>query len=652
MSVFDFNDFRGGYMTDVPTDLMKDNELLQADNCYWRNGLKQRLGKASVVSLTGSAIRGGIRTKVAGNWYTFLGVDTTAAGAVELKYGTATAFTTLTMPSGTAYTLQTGYDVQFAVLDERVVAVNGYDKPTVIWNSATTAFQTETLERYDLRTMASADWNAGQYYPSLSATMYMTDTSDAQSAASQDFAFATYSVTSGFWVACAHTFNKVTLYDAKANATGSMTFEYYGRASSGAATGWTSFTPINTPTWTAAENKEIEMNFPIDANTNELLMEKVASLNSSIGGVFAMRFTNANTIDSTTAWACANIKLEHSQYLTQILLNDRPDTVATHKSHLILGAGNWMHISPYSTVKGWREADKEYFSEGGLVQQMVPQLDYLAILLDNAIYGLYGNSWQNWSTKLLVSRGTIGKRTAAVVNEEVYFVSRDGIYGWNGSRLLKLSKHIKSDIDSYTKTNAAAAQINGEYWVSFPSNAITETFDPDTLRIDDVGDGRVSFYKFTGYQVDQFIPYTGALDTGALMAIVNTGSQARLDQLETANYDKISASATIPYVFRTRDIPFEKSQQAKVFRRLKIQAAQATATAGAGYRLVHHAFRSDGAATYSASFAVSVGSDIYTTYLGIPPGIEGYTYGLSVSHDTQYDANFFGFSVDVEKRSY
>ena len=199
-----------------------------------------------------------------------------------------------------------------------------------------------------------------------------------------------------------------------------------------------------------------------------------------------MRFTNANTIDSTTAWACAYLKAEHSQYLTQLFLNDRPDRVATHKSHLVLGAGNWMRVSPYSSVKGWREQDKEFFSEGGLIQAMVPHLDYLAILLDNSIYGLYGNSWQNWSTRLLVSnKGTIAKRSAVVVNEEVYFVARDGIYGWNGSRLLKLSKHIQDDIDSFTLTDAAAIQYQSEYWISFPTDGNVLIFDPDTLRLDE-----------------------------------------------------------------------------------------------------------------------------------------------------------------------
>jgi hypothetical protein len=56
--------------------------------------------------------------------------------------------------------------------------------------------------------------------------------------------------------------------------------------------------------------------------------------------------------------------------------------------------------------------------------------------------------------------------------------------------------------------------------------------------------------------------------------------------------------------------------------------------------------------TASANVNVTVGTDQYMTYLGIPPGIDGYTYGVEVTHDTQYDAKFLGFSVEVEKRSY
>jgi hypothetical protein len=660
-SIFDFTDFRGGFFTDVPTDLMKDTELLQAENCYWRNGLKKRLGQASLTSYTSANIRGGIRAKIATAWYTIFGVEACSGGPVEFRIGTDNASTTISKFDGFTATftytgsgaiMSNGSDVQFAVLDERVVLVNGVDKPKVIWASASN-FCINNLEAYDNRVMDNDDWNAGQYRPSLTATSYFTDTTDAQSSASSDFTLASTSFTTGFWVGCAHTFNKVTLYDVNATNTAvNAIFEYYGRASTAGATGWIGFTPVNTPTWTAVGNKEIEFDFPIDSNTQEILMDKTASLNSSIGGVYSIRTTLSTTMTTTFSMTCGYVKLEHSQYLTQLLLNDRPDTVATHKSHLMLGAGNWMRVSPYGSVKGWREADKEYFSEGGAIQAMVPHLDYLAITLDNAIYGLYGNSWADWATKLLVgNKGAINKRSACVVNEELYFVARDGIYGWNGTRLLKLSKHIQSFLDTLTLTNASAAAIKGEYWVSFPTNGYTLIFDPDTLRLDDVGDGRMSFYKFTDYPVDQFLPYFGSGDTGALRAYRNLGIPKTLT-LESGNYDTFTATIPIAMSFRTRDMSFGNSQQNKLFRRLKMQIVQASNILGNGYTLIHYANNKGGQSSASVAFTVATGTGVDTVYQGIPPGIDGFTYGIYLNHNTAYDAKFLGFSVEVEKRKY
>lgn len=656
---FDFSNFRGGYFTDVPDDLMTDSELRIAENVYWRDGIKKRKGKASYTSFTGT-IMGGIRAKIASAWYTIMAIQPSASAAVELRYGTANSFTTFTRYDGdtatftaTGAVMTYGNDVQFAVLDERVVAVNGVDKPIVMRTSAS-SFLLDTLERYDTRTHDNDSWDAGQYYPSLTATAYVTDTADAQSTTVDDFDLATTSGTSGFWVGCAHTFNRINLFGMLANATvsnSSLTWEYYGRASSGGATGWVGFNPITTPTWSAAGNKFVEMTFPIDSNTNEILVDKIATVNSTVGGVYAMRMI-ANNGTSVT-WAADYVSVQHTQYLSQLLLNDKPDTVATHKSHLFLGMGNWLRHSPRSTLKGWREENKEYFTEGGYIQAMVPHVDYLAVMLDNAIYGISGNSWSDFATKLMNNtKGPINKRSAAVVNEEIYFVARDGVYGWNGTRLLKLSKHIQSDIDAYTLTNAVAAKIGAEYWVSFPSNSITLIFDPDTFRLDDVGDGRMSFYKFTGYAVNQFLPYTGAGDTGSLVAIVNS-TNARLDKLETNTFDYIgSTTTTIPMVFRTRDMPFGNGQQNKLFRRLKIALGQVTLTGGGVYTIKHYANNAAGEVTASAQYTAATGTGQDITYLGIPPGIDGYTYGVYVAHDSRCDARLNGFSVEVEKRKY
>jgi hypothetical protein len=659
---FDFANFRGGYFTDVPDDLMENSELRTAENVYWRDGLKKRKGKASLTSFTGT-ILGGIRVKMASVWYSIMAFQPSASAAVELRYGTNTAFTTFTRFdadlatfTATGAVLTAGQDVQFAVLDEKVVAVNGYDKPILMRTSAS-SFLLDTLERYDTRTHDNDSWDAGQYFPSLTATAYVTDTADAQSATVGDFDLATTSGTSGFWFGCAHTFNRLELYGVTANSTitaGRFTWEYYGRASSGGATGWIGFTPLSIPTWSAAGNKVVEMNFPIDPNTSEILVDHIATVNSTVGSVYAMRAIVENGCSLT--WAADYAKVKHTQYLTQLCIDDKPDTVATHKSHLFLGMGNWLRYSPNYDVaglRGWREENKEYFKEGGTLLSMISHIDYLAVLLDTGIFGVVGNSWENFALKSMsMGKGPINKRSSALVNEEIYFAARDGIYGWNGSRLLKLSKHIQSDYDTLTVTNAAAHRINSEYWVSFPSNSLTFIFDPDTYRLDDVGDGRMSFYKFTGYAVNQFLPYAGAGDTGNLMAIVNATSTARLDQLETGNYDLIGSTATIPMVIRTRDMPFGNGQQNKLFRRLKLVLGQVSLTGGGVYTIKHYANNAAGKVTASAQYTAATGSGNDITYLGIPPGIDGYTYGVYIAHDSKCDARLLGFSVEVEKRKY
>ena len=392
------------------------------------------------------------------------------------------------------------------------------------------------------------------------------------------------------------------------------------------------------------------MNFPIDSNTHEILMDKYGDSAYEIAGRYAMRFRNGVTPSVT--WGAAYLTVQHSQYLTQICLDDRPDTVATHKNHVFLGMGNWLRHSPYSQIKGWREADKAYFAEGGAIQAMIPHKDYLAILLEDAIHGITGNSFANFAVReLLKGKGPLNKRSAAVVNELIYFVARDGIYQWDGNTIVNVSKHIRSDLNSYTLTNACGFNNKGEYWVSFPSNAVTLIFDPDTFRLDDRGDGRVSFYKQT-FGVNEWLPCFGMGDTGYVLAAVNGASQVRLDQCETGTADFVGTTSTITMQIRTRDEPYGKSQIDKTYRRIKTQLGQVSATAGINYLVKLYGMNRAASSSVSIPVTVAVGTGLNTNIIGVPPDLDGYTLALYVKHDSQYAASFLGYSVEVSQRGY
>ena len=53
--------------------------------------------------------------------------------------------------------MTTGYDVIFAELNGHIVAVNGVDKPLVIYYDS--GWQIQTLEAHDTRTWAITSWN-------------------------------------------------------------------------------------------------------------------------------------------------------------------------------------------------------------------------------------------------------------------------------------------------------------------------------------------------------------------------------------------------------------------------------------------------------------------------------------------------------------
>jgi hypothetical protein len=446
---------------------------------------------------------------------------------------------------------------------------------------------------------------------------------------------------------------KLTTVDG--SVTGGFAYQYYGRnASMSASETWVSFSPITAPTWTAVQNKTIEFDWPVDSTTGESLMQPMIDSSYNVAGRYCVR--SLAVTQSASSVFCAKVDLDHTQYLTQISLNDRPDTVAAHKSHIFLGFGNWMRVSPYNQVTGWEFNSKEYFTEGGFIQQMVTHGDYLAVLLDNAIYGITGNSWANWSTQFLTGeRGAAGKRGALVIGDELYFVARDGIYAWNGSRIIKVSKHIRTDFDSEDPSTAVVANWRGEAWVSFPSTGKVYLFDPDTFRMDDMGDGRVSFHKFPTYTVNQFMTYNGAEDLGRFMGVRNLAATApRLERLENDDVDYVNgATATIPFNIFTKYYDFGNPHQMKTFRRVKPRVLQASTTAGSVYTFGF--WRQDkfgGASNTVATVTAGVGSAEYTRELSLSPAMDGKTFALKVSHDAQTKAVFLGFAIEVEGRKF
>lgn len=643
MAIKNVYDMRGGYATDIPPELMADSELLRAENCTWVAGMVKRNG-ISVYDATDLStmvgFKGMIRAYINSTWYTIAAFDDDTN--VRIYAGATTTFTQI----DASFTLTKAKDVEFAELNGHVVGVNGTDKPFVIyWDSALVI---ENLETYDIREREDINWYAGQWDNDGDPTTYIDDTTDAQDATADDFQMGNTTANDGFYVACDYTFNRLVFTNAQ-QATGSPVAEImYWNGSTFVTVG----TPVTSVTWTAAEgDKTLEFNLPLDSD-GVLLWEPYAIDDSedTIVNKFIIRVRFTTAPDA--AFSCDTIALYNTQYLTQILQNERPHLVRSHNSQIYMASNNIVNFSPPYYVTGWREGQEEHFDEGGSkISDMVSFSDMLVVGKPGAIY--------TWTTsdlmdpvrsRPLTSVGPIASRSMKQIGNMVAFVARDGIYLWSGSGISKVSKHINTDLSTWTMTDACAVVYKNQYWVSFPTNGYTLVFDPDTYRNDDAGDGRVSFWKFTGYQANQWAYCSGAGDTGYLLAAVDQAAPyvARCDY---GTQDNLTGTATnIDMVVQSKYFSFENPQTLHLSGRMKLKVKEVSSRAGKRHKVKVR--RDDGEEEILVIFEAPKGSDYWTEEIRIPYNIDGKSISVELRHNASTLATYMGFAIDIAGRSY
>lgn len=617
--VFYFNELNGGYTTDLPPEQAGRNMLSTAENVYWKSSLRKRQGKSvlATTDISASVLCGMARAYINSDWYTIVARED-ASGDVNFYYGLDS--------NGTLTAINNSFDwssgeVEMAVFGSYVVAVNGVDKPAIIYYDS--GWQIESLEAYDTRTRADSDWWAGQYDDSESA--YTDDTDDAQSSATADFQYASTATDDGFFIASAFTFNKVTFADVEDAGTVDVTYQYYKGDST-----WGTCDIDTPPDWTSSD-VSLEFNFPTDW---ELYDGDEDTLNNRM--VIRAKFTTP----PAAAKNCGEIELYHTQYLTQILADARPKHVCTHMSRLYLSEGNNVNYSPPERLTGWNEYDTEVFAEGGSeIEAMVSMGEYLAVMKASAIYGYFGNIWENRVVDLLANVGTIRGRTCKVVNGALLYLAHDGIHLFSGRRDIHVSKHIRNDVDDYTKTNACAESYQGEYWIGFPSNDVVLWADPDTFRTDDRGDGVLSFYKFTGLSPKQMLWQNGADDNNYLLAIEGTD----IYRYQDGNY--ADGTTDIAVTIKLKPESFDKPLTDKRYTRAKIEVSKAGTFTFSAY-----SDNDDAIMTDTADSGTGTGHHVET--FSLPYTLDGKNISLEYKNTGSIDVTFYGFSLETFERRY
>ena len=628
-SVKDLVDFRGGFFTDVPSPLLSAADLLTADDVHWRNGVTKRRGirKYSTTAFaSGTVLRGGIRTYQGSKFYDIIAVDN---GATCSFYQGATA--SYSKISGLDFT--TGYDVELAELNGNIVAVDGKDKPALITYSS--GFAIKTVESNDVRTLGNADWWAGQYLPSATVT-YSDDSTNAQSSATASFLVVPATDGRGVYVASDFTFNKIVFKNMEQAATCTAVYEYYDGSA------WATVTMTTTPTWTAATgDKTIEFNIPLDFGVTPVSIAETG--NTIIGRyAFRVRFTTA----AAAAKYCDYLALYHTQKLTEVMAGEVPSLVLAHANRIWLVQGNNTFYSVANTVTGWKLEYSEYFLEGGpSIRGVAEYQNALIVAKDNALHAYEGNTFETFIKSVVSDKGTSSHRSMVMVGNILFRVWNNGVWAWNGTVDVDVSKHIRTVLEGYTCTDAAAVSYQGEYWVCFPTNAKLLTFDPDTIRQDDKGDYRVSFFRFTNHVVSKFLYHLAKGDNGYLLGLSNKATPyvVRIDNGLT---DQTTTTTVITGKFQTKYDPFSGDGFKTGYRRTKVRVKQGTGSQTFKW------LSDDGSVSSTASFAASSGTGTHEEDLSMPYTLDGRNLAFYWEHGASTSATLYGISVESFRRKF
>jgi len=632
-------DFRGGKATELSPAQMEESMVLLGTNWYYDERLRKRPGWANLsvdTTINGATIRGLCNAEMNSTQYRIVALDD--GSNVNFYYGDTGSYTAV----DNTFDWTTAKNVEMVAFplgngDEIVIAVNGTDKPAVIYYSG--GFIVKTLEAYDARTIDTDLWVAGLWDESETPDM-VDDTTDAQSSTVDDFVIATATNNDGFYVAATQPFTKVVITNCPDLGTAVVAeIRYYAGAGV-----WTNLTVTTEPSWVAAEgDKTLEFDLPLDSDGVVAwtrygdLASQTLPANVLNKYILRVRFTTADQAGSADYLTVSN-----TQYLTQLFLGVNPQAVAIHSNRLWLATENALRWAPADQVTGWWSQDVGGCPQGGdEILQLISGEGELIIAKPSSIYFCQGTTTDNFVFTSIKTIGVQGKRGADMVGGVMVYVATDGIRALMGRKSVRVSRHLT--LSSLTKTDAVVIEWHGNAVISFPTDAVMLWADPDTVRTDDMGDGRVSLWNWAGMAASQMVVGDGGGDNGYLMVADNTGG--RIAYASTNGYDTAfdTTKSPIACTLQTRRFIEGTPGQRKARRRVAVDVSRDGA-----WVLTISADGGDRTASLVIASGSGTGHKVFS--FDLPYTMDGYDLSYKLENTTSEDIQIYGFTDETEER--
>ena len=612
------HDFQGGYATSVPSPLMKTNELLVATNCHWENKLIKRRGYLTQTSqFAGRVVVGMFRTAISGTFEMILAVSDEVAG-LEFFCGDDDTYTKIG-----SYTGPHAQRVEFAQLGQFIGITTGVDWPLLI-RYVNDQYTLDFMESDDIRIRASQEWYVGQItYENQEETFSPVVNLDTS------FELIALQTGSGFIISSDRLFNQVTFSDlSRSQVPGTFTYAYSNNDT------WVPFIPTEEPDWIEGGTGTLAFDLP---HEDGQLLWNVSDdpSRSTVHQRYAIKVTREGNTDAL--WS-GGIEVSLTQYLRVVMGFTYGTDIVSHNSRFQIASGNVVNFSPVNSVRDWRSDEIEYFQDGGVgIQKMVSFPNALIVMKEDAIYALSGNSYQTYQKRMVTKEGTIAPRSVVVMDQEVYYLSRDGIRGWNGTQSVILTKHIRNDIPF--DRNACAMNYDRHYWISFPLTGHAIRFDPDTAYRRENGDAHVSCFKYTNYRFNQLIYASANADSGYVYGSSVTDGLCRLDVGTTDNGQPITSH------MQTLFFSYNQAGSDKRLGRIKVELIPSGV-------YVFSVLADHGERAIAIPIDSGSGPYPYVEEVSLPYDMDGKNVSFSISHAGSGKAEINGIHIEQFRRQY
>jgi len=326
---------------------------------------------------------------------------------------------------------------------------------------------------------------------------------------------------------------------------------------------------------------------------------------------------------------------------------DPSKDIATGGSALIAGVQASWDITWYITLDSYANITKA-----------VPYRDYLFLVGSKSFYQFYNKDFTNHNNSIqrVADKGIYGE--LLITPAYGFWVSDDGIWGYDGSYLVNLSKkiwpHIKTQNTIPTDLlDCTLAYYDGKVWISFPNGTNKEifVFDPSLIYSDERGDTHAPFFRH--------LYYTGATPSAKGFTNLKTYdgrlfgiSGKQLFELDVESFDNNSdATNKVPISWYAQSAYLDQDEPTskKTYQRAVIETAANIDTTVA---LTATFYRDHGEASSETSTLDTTYTGNQRSYieLSIPYTIDGNTLSVKIAGDASGMSGtsscvFYGFAL-------